>query len=317
MLNHVLGNNRVVLGLNELHFVGNRWSTSTAVAWSRDQAVEEAAGLMAVARRSIWNKAPTAEELAEAESLLPSDGQPSYAPAEVYAAVLSHLAAGQRKKYVVDQTPRNIAHGQFLLRQFPEARIVQLVRDPRAVLWSQRNRWRQRWIGAPHTPLRNAARVFLNYHPFTASKLWLAAFRQGKNIEKDPRYLRLRFEDIVSNPEASVRDLCAFLGIAYDPEMLDVANVGSSHIRHDEQKRGVSTASLNAWEGNLPVADLWICERLAGNAMDELGYERKQRRVPIHHLLASIIRFPFHAVGVVLLNPLIALRTIRFTFRAR
>ena len=147
MLSHILGNNEAVLGLNELHFIGRRWSTSSPETWSRDRAVREAAALVAIARRSIWNNEPTAVEVDEAESLFPPGKQQSFAPAAIYEAVLTYLAAEEDAACVVDQTPRNIVDAQFLLEHFPEARVVHLVRDPRAVLWSQRNRWRQRWIG--------------------------------------------------------------------------------------------------------------------------------------------------------------------------
>ena len=315
MLSHILGNNEAVLGLNELHFIGRRWSTSSPETWSRDRAVREAAALVAIARRSIWNNEPTAVEVDEAESLFPPGKQQSFAPAAIYEAVLTYLAAEEDVACVVDQTPRNIVDAQFLLEHFPEARVVHLVRDPRAVLWSQRNRWRQRWIGAPHTPFINALRVFFNYHPFTASRLWLAAFRQGKCPQSHPRYIRISFEDIAGQPEDSVRDLSQFLGISYDPAMLNVANVGSSHVQHDEERRGVSTANAMAWKGNLPVADTWICEKVTGTAMDTLGYEREHRRMPVVRLLFSMIRFPFHAAGVVVLNPMVALRMLKFIFR--
>ena len=51
--------------------------------------------------------------------------------------------------------------------------------------------------------------------------------------------------------------------------------------------------------------------------MTELRYEFENTGVPILGLLFSLIRFPFHAVGVVILNPMIAIRMLKFAFQAR
>ena len=149
----------------------------------------------------------------------------------------------------------------------------------------------------------------------TTSRLWLAAFEHGERLQNHPRYTRLRFEDVIARPQEVIGELCEFLGVEYDSKMLDVANVGSSHNRHDASKRGVSSATVNAWKGRLPAGDRWICEKIAGEKIDELGYEKERQGLPVFGLVLTMIRFPFHAVGVVILNPKIALRMIRFVFR--
>jgi hypothetical protein len=316
MLSHMLGNHPDVLGLNELHFIGRRWNVASDEAWPHQTAVAEAARLLATARRSLWDDSPTAEENEEAARLFAKSEDTEIKPHEVYEAVLTFLATSAGKTQVIDQTPRNIVDAQALLELFPEARVVHLVRDPRAVLWSQRSRWRQRWIGAAHTPLWNAIRVFLNYHPVTMSKLWMTAYGLGTQIQDNSRYIRLRFEDVVTTPGDTLQGLCDFLGIEYDTRMLKVAKVGSSHVRHDASKHGVNAAAATAWQGKMPGADKWICESMVGTQMDALGYHREHDRIPVLGMLLSLIRFPFHLLGVACMTPRLAVQMLKAAVRS-
>jgi hypothetical protein len=46
----------------------------------------------------------------------------------------------------------------------------------------------------------------------------LKAEREGR--EHPDRYRRIRYEALTEAPEATLRELCAFLGVAFDPQML-------------------------------------------------------------------------------------------------
>jgi len=315
MLSHVLGTNSLVYSCNELHFVGEKWRLSDRASWTRSQATNSAADLLATARRSIWRNLPTDEDRQDAAEIVSKIEADELGPQGVYVATLRYLMRRSGEELIVDQTPRNIYYAQQLLEIFPQAKIIQLVRDPRAVLYSQRNRWRQKWLGADHTPFLNALRVRVNYHPITTSRLWLDAYRIGQAIRGHPRVKQVGFEELVERPEPVLRELSGWLGIDFEGEMLHPPKVGSSDSRHDEKEFGFAADAADRWRSGLPDADTWICQWRTRQARGDLGYDSVRTGWPLIGVLLYMLLYPFHIVGVLLVNPCLATRIWKTKYR--
>lgn len=311
MFNRILGNHPDILALNELHYIGRTWEMNGSHLWQRERAMGEAAILLATARRSLWDEKPTAAEFELARSLVSEERDDGFAPGEVFSLVLKYLLREAGKKLATDQTPRNILYVNEILAYFPNAKVIQLIRDPRAVMFSQKNRWRQRSLGAKGTPLWNAIRVFFNYHPYTVSNLWEAAYLKGAAVAGHRNYLAIRFEDLVANPAIELRRACDFLGITFVQGMLNVPRVGSSNLQHREELRGISSEVLDAWRGKLAAAELWLCEWKTKDSMRKLGYAPEVIGVPWLGLLWQLLVYPFHVIGVLLINPRLAIKVAK------
>lgn len=140
-------------------------------------------------------------------------------------------------------------HFDRLLRIWPKARFVHLVRDGRDVArscvgmgWAG-NVWHgaQRWIDA--------------------ERLWASL---APRIEPSRR-LELGYENVIRDPEGELARLCAFLGTEYDPGMLDYAR-DSSYERPDPQL-------IAQWKRKLRREDLALLEARIGPLLRERGYE--------------------------------------------
>lgn len=107
----------------------------------------------------------------------------------------------------LDKTPRYYHIISDLTSLFPEARFVFLVRNPVSVLASRLEEVQGNW-------------------------LWLATFDGLLDLTKGPgaiadgiatlkrRGVRVRYEDLVSHPEATIKRLCRYLDLEYVPEMI-------------------------------------------------------------------------------------------------
>ena len=146
---------------------------------------------------------------------------------EIFKIFLSHVSSKNQCKISCDHTPRNVFYVQEILKNFPEAKIINLVRDPRDILLSQKKKWKRRYFGASEIPLKESIRSFFNYHPITISKIWNAAINTIKDNE-DSRIKTIFFENFITNPEKIMKDICQFLEIGFDSNMLKVPNIGSS-----------------------------------------------------------------------------------------
>ena len=315
MLNRVLGNHSAVLGLNELHFFGTMWDPySQPRVLSTEEAIRIGAYLLARIRRGVWGGEADKQDIADAQKLLMAKDNSQWTAPLVFEHVLQEEARINGATHVTEQTGRNLFYAHKLLELYPDARVIHLVRDPRAILFSQKNRWRKNRLGTK-VPLTNVLRVFVNYHPFTITKLWKKSAEIAQTLDTNSRYLRLFYENLVSKPDESVRALCQFLGLEFETNMLSVPQVGSSIKAHNMEKLGLSAEFANQWRGRLPRSDIAVCEFLAKDAMHQFGYDFYLKHPHYLSMLGPLIKFPFHAFGAILINPKTVLLYMRSIIR--
>ncbi|MGP4110790.1 sulfotransferase family protein [Streptomyces sp. 4N509B] len=119
------------------------------------------------------------------------------------------------KRYVVDKTPQNVLVWRRIRACWPDARFVVLLRDPRdiAVSWyraEQRSGFRD-----PDTwTLDEAVKDVVRYlEPLEEARHSLDA-------------LTVRYEELTGEPESTMRSVCAFLDVAWEPRMLHYGDGG-------------------------------------------------------------------------------------------
>jgi len=304
MLNRILGQHNAILAMNELHFfekVGDTVMRSRVL--SQKSTLENCARLLGVARRGIWASSPLKEDYQDAAVVLASDGKSRLTKLQIFQLTLQQLASRAGTPYITDQTPRNIFYASHLLKAYPNAVVLEIVRDPRAVLYSQKKRWRLKRLGSGHHPRWNVFRVYFNYHPLTLTLLWRKSIECGFALDGHPRHKRIFYEKLVTNPQIECQRLCEFLGLSYDPAMLEIPQIGSSHRISQPEKLGISAMSLELWRRNLSPGDLLLCELLARDIMTQLGYLPVTEARISASVFIPLILFPLHFAGVVAVNP--------------
>jgi hypothetical protein len=178
--------------------------------------------------------------------------------------------SGKGKHHWGQKTPRFVRHVELLRDSFPGAKFIHLVRDPRAVVSS---------LITSDVHRSNA---------FYASKRWVNDVNAGIEAEKTHpgEVLRVRYEDLVTDVETTLRSISAFLGIAYDPSMVGAAAQGASEYSrfyaaiHANLKMPPTDQFIGKWKERLGPADVALIESIAGDRMVELGYIRSAEPVP-------------------------------------
>ncbi len=172
-----------------------------------------------------------------------------------------------------DKNPGHLYHVDTLMEWFPEAKVIHTFRDCRAILVSE---WRRRMKERPNTFLAKLTRpLYSLVIVLHVTVTWLYAVRMHYRYRKQypHNYCLLKFEDLVTEPEKSVRELCQFLEIEFQPEMLHTRRVGSSYIC-DEVGFGFDAQALTRWQSHLqPWMRAWLL--LWGKKyLREFGYIR-------------------------------------------
>jgi hypothetical protein len=200
---------------------------------------------------------------------VPRDLAPDEAARFVLGAPFEAYARKHGKPRWGDKTPHYVHHVDLLLSIWPDARVVVLVRDGRDVALSLRR--------MPFGP-NNA---------WAAAQWWARGIRAGDAArERHPDQVRIvRYEDLATDPAATVPDVCAFLGLSYDPDMLDLARADRSRIVADQASwfptlfDGINTRAVARWEREMPARDQAVFAALAGPELAAHGYPVPTRPV--------------------------------------
>lgn len=188
-------------------------------------------------------------------------------PADYRRALLSlvdHYARKQERfpwNVWVDHTPENARDHSKLLVIFPEAQFIHIVRDPRAVA---------------------ASILPLAWGPFSARKaalFWEQRISYGQALERlyPDQCIRIYYEDIVTSPVKTIKNVCGFCRIEYDDNMLTGSGF-SVPTYTKKQHRLIGSkpdpSRINSWQESLDIWQIAEIEEIVGDVMELMGYKK-------------------------------------------
>lgn len=192
-----------------------------------------------------------------------------------------------------DQTPRHVFYINELIEMYPGAKFIHMVRDPRAILLSQKRKWK---AGRRRSqPRFEVLRTFVNYHPITTTLIWRKTIEAGLRAQQTIANNLMKtifFEELVENPQKNIEDLCEFLNIEFFPGMMDVT-VELSANKNDEGKRGIRKSVAEHWVNELSRTEIYLAERFAGSQMQRMGYTCARPEPNLSRLIYYILIWPF------------------------
>lgn len=304
VLSRVIGNAATVETLNELHFFGELTQLADPPKpLATESAVQAVAMTLARHARDYWVEQATDQEWMTARRIVSNLDDTDLVPVNLFAMTMAEIVEQSPAARICEQTPRNIYYARQILDAFPNARIVHVMRDPRAVLASQKARHKIRKLGGSNVPSSEVLRLWLNYHPFSMLRLWCSATRQALDLQAHERFRIVRYEDLIAEPEATIKPLCEFLDLDYTDEMLNVPHWGSSTVEHSESA-GLSSAALDKWRTVLDGAEIAYCERRTRRERELFAYEDSDdSRSVVPGYFGMALRLPIHIGGALLANP--------------
>lgn len=188
----------------------------------------------------------------------------SLSKAEFVERVQAACLARSGKTVWAEKTPENIRYFPAIARRFPRARLVHVIRDGRDVACSLRQakwlRLEKMTAGADRSS-PEALEACIRY--------WTERVAFGRSLRGHRNYHELRYEDLLADPEATLRGLLGFAGLDWDPAMLD-ADAGDAA----RDGRPIFHASAGRWRTDLTAQEGHIVQRIAGPLLADLGYAR-------------------------------------------
>ena len=191
---------------------------------------------------------PTLTDSAQ-KFLFPADGPAALATAsqddleaarEAYWRRVREAGAQVDAKILVDKLPMNTLGLPLIVKMFPQAKILFLRRDPRDVVLSC---LRRQFVVEASTldflGLDSAARLY------DATMTLMATYRSALDLD-----LREQgYETLVEDFEPQMREICAFIGMTFSPQMADFAGRSGDVATPSavQLARGLNTEGVGVW----------------------------------------------------------------------
>lgn len=172
-----------------------------------------------------------------------------------------------------EKTPNNIQSLDFLFEHFPKAKFLHMIRDGRDTVCSLRTHPRHKVVDGKLVKLNT------NNPIPQCIDTWVRETSRGLAWRADPRYFELRYEDVVREPEPTLRRVFEFLEEPWDPIVLNFHEVQSASRdvtkfpQNPEALRKLSGGSLARWQKDLSAEELELFYEQAGELMRTFGYE--------------------------------------------
>lgn len=195
----------------------------------------------------------------------------------IFTIVSNHIAQSAGKSRWVEKTPTHIFHIEEIEESVPNALFIEIVRDPRDILASKKTRRSDVWTSKKYIGNRKKKNLEKAFDPFWDSLSWKSAIRAGQTAkEKYPgRVHRIRYEDLVEKPEKEIRQMCSFLNIKFEPEMLNIKTHNSAEDnRSPASESGIVNTSVGRWQDTLNASEAMMCQWVLSQEMEYLEYKR-------------------------------------------
>ena len=208
-------------------------------------------------------------------------------PFETDAVLESILARGIAESTCYEELMQSLVHptgkeiwGEYanlswryipnFLEMFPNGKVVHICRDLRGVLASF-----GKISFMPDNLYLNSIFNWIDSVNF---------IRQYRDTLSPKSYMVVRFEDIHLTPEKTLRTLCKFLDEPFEdvmietekwPELLEQNNVKVNVSVYTNKKvYGFDPKRNETWKDSLQKWEIALCDYLAGDLLEEMGYDR-------------------------------------------
>jgi hypothetical protein len=187
--------------------------------------------------------------------------RPSYE--NFFLFLMEEFAKSQTASRFGEKSPQNIRYLFELKHIFPNCKIIHIVRDPRDVVASC---LRMDWTSND---------IVINALKWKCDMLYAHEFKHNDNV-----ILEIRYEDLLSSPQKTLKSICQFIGEEFDEKMLEFFKDAKKYIRDEPWKEGtfkpLNKNAVERWRRDLSGAQVFIIEKITGIFLAKYGYARAE-----------------------------------------
>jgi hypothetical protein len=181
----------------------------------------------------------------------------------IFASLAQEYAARMGKARWGEKTPKHELYLDVLLKWYPAARVIFMIRDPRAVSASLLSK---DWGG-----------TYVNAH----AERWRKSSIRAGLWDRDDRVHVVQYESLMLEPERVLKGICAFLGEEYEGAMIERPDA-PEYVLYPRQEanrtdvhvvRPLDPGGIDKWRSRLSRRQVSVIEFIAGDEMARRGYD--------------------------------------------
>lgn len=160
----------------------------------------------------------------------------------------------------IEKTPEHVVYLNFLLKNFPQAKFINMVRDGRDCYISHKKL---------ESHLHRSVKSFANY--------WRYRVLIGHKFSEHPHILNVRYESLSQKPLETITKVMDFIGEEFLPLQMDPNYYSKTNLKkykgHDSLKKPINPDSIGRWREKMSREEVAIFHNVAGKTLQKLGYE--------------------------------------------
>jgi hypothetical protein len=206
------------------------------------------------------------KELLDREILREELSNRVLSPQSILDAVLRAHARSFDKTRIGAKFPMHYSYTDKLLEWYPNCLLIHTTRNPKAVYASQANKYLK--------PIKGqVAKNYMRLKQFAHINIQTSLTAKLHDKLRDrPNYILVRYEDLVTEPETQIRQLCDFVGIGFQENMLKPRQFGSSFGDIGHENKGIERSSVDRWRTSISRPTAKIMDLMHSRAFRAFGY---------------------------------------------
>ncbi len=176
----------------------------------------------------------------------------------IISGIYHKNAKGEGKLRWGEKTPYYILHIPTILKMFPDAQILHIVRDGRDCALSMLARKHDLYV----------------YNTYKAAKLWQQYVEEGhlagQHLDSDV-YFEIRYEDILTDQINSMKKICKFLDIPFSDSLIEFKK-SSGHGKTPLLQKPIQQDNIERWRSKMTRRQVSVFERSVGDTLTRNGY---------------------------------------------
>ena len=176
-----------------------------------------------------------------------------------------------KPKCWIEKTTSTEIYAIEIKNWFKNAKFIHLIRDPRDNLSSLLSGWEKRY---------NKFNPSVNYLIHSMIERGLLGFNMAitnRKIIGKSNYLVVKYEDLVSNPNETMKELAKFVGISFSDILVQPSTFSNNWVGNNFEGKvfkGVSAKNVGKWNTRISQENAMLMEYYFSDLMDYFGYKK-------------------------------------------
>lgn len=220
---------------------------------------------------------------------------------DLHKAYSSALELPLTNKFVAKEGMHGLPYINQILSDFPNAKFIVMVRDPRDMFASFKLIRSLIESGRVYPSLIDADLSFFSLLFGFKKKSFIAYMDYFNNFKEDSNFCFVRYEDLVEDTLKKMKELSTFIGINFHDSMIKTSTAGNlwgGNSSNEKPFNGVSSSRTNKWKDELDEREIRIIEYFFSSYLNQHGYQKENNYLSAIQIFFSFRLSDFNKVNV-------------------